>query len=321
MLSYLILAGLLFLIVFLVSTDNLKVWHLPIITLGVGTVFAFLRPAQEVFLVESVKKTQILTANSLTALANNAAEMLAPALGAFAIARYSTESPFVLACVGYLFASALILRTCSKVTPTGTGTEHSLMQEIREGITYAVSNKQVLALLVIAATAVFGTAIVPLLPVYGRDVLDAGSSGYGVLAASLAAGYLVGSLLMTALGDVSRKGLLLLVTAAVWDIGAVIFGFSRMFPMSVVILVVMGVSGSMFVTLLISLIQQLTADKMRGRVLSLYNIAFSAMPIGFIVGGALAQAVSNEFALIFGALMGSPLIVILFLRIPSLRSL
>ena len=63
----------------------------------------------------------------------------------------------------------------------------------------------------------------------------------------------------------------------------------------------------MFVTLLTTLIQQLTAHEMRGRVLSLYNIAFSAMPIGFMVGGALAQAISNEFALIFGAIIGHPL--------------
>ena len=131
----------------------------------------------------------------------------------------------------------------------------------------------------------------------------------------------MGSLLMLALGDLSRKGLWLLVTAAIWDIGAVTFGFSRIFSFSAIILVIMGISGSMFVTLLISLIQQLTTYEMRGRVLSLYHIAFSAMPIGFIVGGALAQNVSNEFALIFGAVMGSPIIVILFLRIPSLRSL
>ena len=321
MFSQVILTGLLFLIVFLAVTDRLQVWHLPIITLGVGAVFAFLQPAREVFVIESIKKDQILTANSLGALSNNAGEMLAPALAGIAIARYGAESPFVLAGIVYIVATALILRTRSSVTLTDPGTRHSLLNEIREGVTYAVSNKRVLALLVIAATAVFGTAIIPLLPVYGRDVLGAGPSGYGMLVASLAGGYLTGSLLMTALGDLPRKGLWLLVTAAVWDAGAVAFGFSRVFSLSVVILVIMGISGSMFITLLKSLIQQLTACEMRGRVLSLYHIAFSAMPIGFIVGGALAQTVSNEFALIFGAAMGSPIIVALFLRIPSLRSL
>ena len=173
----------------------------------------------------------------------------------------------------------------------------------------------------IAATAVFGTAVIPLLPVYGRDVLDAGPAGYGVLVASLAVGYLLGSLLMTASGDLRNKGVWLLVTAAVWDIGAVAFGFSRIFPLSVLILLVMGVGGSMFVTLLVALIQQLTVHEMRGRMLGLYQMAFSAMPIGFVVGGALAQTVSNEFALIFGAVMGTPVMLVLFLRVPALRSL
>ena len=126
---------------------------------------------------------------------------------------------------------------------------------------------------------------------------------------------------MAVLGDLQNKGLWLLITASIWDIGAVSFGFSRIFPLSATILIVMGIGGSMFITLLTTLIQQLTPQEMRGRVLSLYNIAFSAMPIGFIVGGALAQAISNEFSLIFGAIMGTPIIVILFLRIPALRSL
>ena len=319
--SQLILTSLLFLIVLLLGSGKLEVWHLPLITIGVGTVFAFWIPARDVYMVESVKENQILTANSLTAVSNNTAEMLAPTIAGFLIVRYGTESPFVFAGIGYIFAMGLILRTQSKAPVITSNTSNSLRREIREGVTYAVTNRIVLALLVIAAAAVFGTAIIPLLPVYGRDVLGAGPSGYGVLATSLAAGYLAGSLIMTALGDLRNKGLWLLVTAAIWDIGAVTFGFSRTFYLSAIILVIMGIGGSMFVTLLITLIQQLTPHAIRGRVLSLYQIAFSAMPIGFIVGGALAQAVSNEFALIFGAIMGTPIILILFIRMPVLRSL
>ncbi len=321
LLSYIVLSGLLFLTVYLIVSDSLQIWHLPIVSLGAGTVFTFLRPAQEVYIVESVKRNQILTANSLKALSDDVGEMVAPALGGIMIIRYGAESPFALAVVGYLIATALILTTRSSPTSSKPGVKTSLAKEIREGIGYAVSNRLVLALLVIAATAVFGTAVIPLLPVYGRDVLGAGPSGYGLLAASLAAGFLAGSILMTALGDLNRKALWFLVTAAIWDICAVAFGFSRIFPLSVIILFIMGVGGSMFVTLLITLIQQLTAHEMRGRVLSLYQIAFSAMPVGFIVGGALAQAISNEFALIFGALMGTPVILVLFVRMPSLRSL
>ena len=321
LLSYLVLSGLLSLAVYLVVTDSLHIWHLPMITLGAGTVFAFMRPAKEVYIIESVEQNQLLTANSLKALSDDVGEMVAPALAGLMIIRFGPESPFALAGVGYLIATALILTTRSSPTSSNPSIKTSLADEIREGIGYAVSNRLVLALLVIAATAVFGTAVIPLLPVYGRDVLDAGPSGYGLLAASLAAGFLAGSVLMTALGDLNRKALWFLVTAAIWDVCAVAFGFSRIFPLSVIILFIMGVGGSMFVTLLITLIQQLTAREMRGRVLGLHQIAFSAMPIGFIVGGALAQAVSNEFALIFGALMGTPVILVLFVRMPSLRSL
>ena len=320
-LSQLTAVGFLLLTVLLIASDRLVIWHLPIMTLGAGAVLAFLRPARAVYVLESVKENQILTANSLTAVSNNAAEMLAPVITGFLIAQYGAESPFLFAGIVSILAIGLILRTHSKSPSSALDAEGSLKKQIAEGVTYAVTNKLILALLVVSATAVFGTAVIPLLPVYGRDVLGAGPSGYGVLAASLASGYLVGSLLMAVLGDLQHKGLWLLVTASIWDIGAVVFGFSRVFPLSATVLIIMGVGGSMFMTLLTTLIQQLTPHEMRGRVLSLYNIAFSAMPIGFMVGGALAQAINNEFALIFGAIMGTPIIAILFLRIPALRSL
>ena len=133
MTSQLILAGLLFLIVYLVVADHMQVWHLPVITLGVGAVFAFLAPAREVFMVESVRKNQILTANSLTALSSNAGELLAPALAGIAIARYGTESPFVLAGIGYIVATALILRTRSSVPLADPGTRHSLLRRFGKG--------------------------------------------------------------------------------------------------------------------------------------------------------------------------------------------
>ncbi len=321
LLSYLVLSVILFLAVYLIVSDSLYLWHLPMISLGAGAVFAFMRPAKEVFIVESVKRNQILTANSLKALSDDVGEIVAPSLAGLMIIRFGAESPFALAGIGFLCATGFILTTRPRTHLNDSGAKNSLVKEISEGVRYAISNRLVLALLIIAATAVFGTAVIPLLPVYGRDVLGAGPSGYGLLAASLAAGFLAGSILMTALGDLKRKALWFFVTAAIWDICAVAFGFSRILPLSVMILFIMGVGGSMFVTLLITLIQQQTANEMRGRVLSLYQIAFSAMPVGFIVGGALAQSVSNEFALIFGALMGTPVILILFIRMPSLRSL
>ena len=320
-LSQLILGCLLFFMFLLTASDTLLSWHLPVFILGVGVVLAFWRPARGVYMVELVDRRQILTGNSLMAVSNNAGEIIAPALAGFLIARYGPDPIFIIAGAGYVLAAGLILRTRSGVSTVPPTDRGRLYQEVREGVSYAISNRRVLALLAIAATAVFGTAVIPLLPVYGRDVLDAGPAGYGVLVASLAVGYLLGSLLMTASGDLHNKGVWLLVTAAVWDIGAVAFGFSRIFPLSALILLVMGVGGSMFVTLLVALIQQLTLHEMRGRMLGLYQMAFSAMPIGFVVGGALAQTISNEFALIFGAVMGTPVMLVLFLRVPALRSL
>ena len=77
------------------------------------------------------------------------------------------------------------------------------------------------------------------------------------------------------------------------------FGLSRSFPLSAGILFVMGVSGAFHANTITTLTQLSAAEYMRGRVIGLYHIAEASLPLGFIVGGALA-AVSNEFALVFG---------------------
>ena len=139
-----------------------------------------------------VKRNQILTANSLKALSDDVGEIVAPSLAGLMIIRFGAESPFALAGIGFLCATGFILTTRPRTHLNDSGAKNSLVKEISEGVRYAISNRLVLALLIIAATAVFGTAVIPLLPVYGRDVLGAGPSGYGLLAASLAAGFLAG---------------------------------------------------------------------------------------------------------------------------------
>ena len=82
----------------------------------------------------------------------------------------------------------------------------------------------------------------------------------------------------------------------------------------------MGVGGSVSPVLLEALFLTYCRSDMRGRVMSLYGVAFSSVPLGMILGGAVASLVGNEFALLMGVLIGTPAAVIIYLRSPVLRS-
>ena len=145
--------------------------------------------------------------------------------------------------------------------------------------------------------------------------------GFGILSASLGAGFLAGSVIGTIVDDFPRKGLALVVTAAMWDASMAAFAISRVFPLSATLLFIMGVGGAIHVNLLITLLQTRASDEMRGRVTSIYSLALASLPLGFILGGTLAAMVSNEFALVAGALLATPTITVIYLRSPHLRRL
>jgi predicted MFS family arabinose efflux permease len=195
----------------------------------------------------------------------------------------------------------------------------SILEDIWAGLAYALRTPPIPALLLIVIAEMPGGVIITLIPVYARDVLEVGPIGFGVLSASLGAGFLAGSMVATAVGDFPRKGLVLLVTAAMWDVSMATFAFSRVYPLSAALLFIMGVGGAIHVNLLITMLQTRASDEMRGRVMSIYSLALASLPLGFILGGALAALVSNEFALVVSGLLSTPLIIVVYLRSPHLR--
>ena len=134
-----------------------------------------------------------------------------------------------------------------------------------------------------------------------------------------AAGFLVGSIAASLVGDIPRKGLVILVTGMTWDALMATFGFSRSFPLSLSLLFLMGVAGSVHVNAITTLLQLSAEQHMRGRIMGLYHIAQASFPLGFIIGGALAAGVSNEFALVLGAVVSTPVLLLVYARSPALR--
>ena len=159
-----------------------------------------------------------------------------------------------------------------------------------------------------------------MMPVYARDVLEVGAGGFwGAMGAVLGAGFLVGSIIITLIGDVPRKVLILWVGAVMWDFSMAGFAFSGYFPLSLLLLFIIGAGGSIYFVTAFTLLQSNTPDEMRGRVMSIFGLTMDTVPLGAMLGGFLAVTVNNWFPLILGAAVAEPIMLIYFITRPEFR--
>ena len=297
--------------------DVLELWHLVAASLAVGAVRAFSFPALRAFITDLVGRERVLTANALTGSSSSAGELAGPVVAGILIASLGIGPIFMGVALVFGVCGLLILRVRS--IPMRERSDEALVSQIRQGISYVARTPPLPALLVITLTQLPAAAAIPLLPTYAENVLNIGASGYGIMSGALGAGFLFGSLATTTILDFPKKGLALILTALLWDISSIVFGFSRSYPLSLAMLFLMGVGGAVHVIFLLTLFQTVAQARMLGRVMSMYGVLTASFLLGLILGGALASAFGNEQAIIIGALGGTPVVLLAYALSPELR--
>ena len=293
----------------LVLADVAQAWHLLLVALAMGVVLGIASPAYDAFVVDLVGKSRLFAANSMAQFANFSGEIAAPLIVGVLIATVGVGSTFTAALIASAVASLIITRVSARSRGELGGPPGSVFADIKAGIGFVTNTPGLLPLMAVASQVFFAAAVMPLIPVYARDVLEIGGAGFGVLMAALGVGFITGSLLGAMAGGLPHKGFALLVLVLVWDAGMVGFGFSRNYPLSATILFLMGTAGALTENLIVTSIQTLASDDVRGRVMSIHRLIDSLFPLGIMFGGFVAAAVSNEFALILAAALSTGVVV------------
>ncbi len=303
----------------LIATGRVEAWHIVAFSAATGTVIAFTLPASFSLVASLVPGTRLSNALGLTSLSWSSMEMAAPAIAGAILSRAAADVVFWIVAGGYTAAIILIMRV-KEPERERSSEKRSMLAELRDGISYVRRTQPLPVIAVLAFQQnLMAVAVMPLVPVYARDVLHAGAAGYGLLAGAMGAGFLCGALTIAAFGNFRRKGLTMLLSGVVWDGGAVAFGFSRSMPLSMALLFTMAYSGPFWHNAAVSTFQSRAGDQMRGRVMSVWGMASEVFPIGWMVGGAMAVAFGKEQALIISALCGTPVALVFFLLSPSFR--
>jgi MFS family permease len=274
----------------LTVTGAVRVWQIGALAVLLGLNNAFENPARQSFMLEMVGEEHLRNAVSLNSVLVNVARTVGPAIGGVLIATVGTGVCFLFNAVSFVpvVASLLTLNRAalSPSPPAGRGPG-----QLREGLRYVARNPDLAApLLMMAAVGCLAYEFQVSLPVMARSGLHVGAAGYGFMTAAMGVGAVAGGLLVAARG---RTGLPTLVAAAA-GFGVVLLAASLApnLPLELLALALVGWASISFMATGNSTLQLEAEPTMRGRVMSLWFVAFQgSTPIGGpIVGWVIAQA-------------------------------
>ena len=274
----------------LVLTGAVAFWQLYVFSALEGVVSSTNQNVRQAFVHDVTTPDTLANAVALSAIAQNLARIVGPPLTGAMIGLLGTASPFLFIAVTMTLATACTLLIGTTTRQAELDTEPPL-RSMWTGVRYVASDRPMLGLLLSSAVpGIFLYPYIPLLPVFAEDVLGAGSTGYGVLAASVGWGSLLGLIALSALGDLRRKGVVAIWGLVLYATALLAFTQSTWFALSSALLVVAGVFHGVAFTVAQILVQELARNEMRGRATSLFQMGFSLMPIGAIPMGLAIEA-------------------------------
>jgi MFS family permease len=236
------------------------------------------------------------------------AAMAGPALGGFVVAWHHTAAYFVAAGCGLAFVGAL-LGIKTQPMPV-TEKEPVTLKSLAAGIKFVFNTKIILAIITLDLFAVLLGGATYLLPIFARDILKAGATGFGWLRAAPALGALLGALGMAHLPPMKRAGIALLWAVIGFGVATIVFGLSKNFWLSMVMLFLTGVFDNVSVLVRHTLVQVLTPDSMRGRVSAVNSIFVGASnELGGFESGVTARLLGPITSVVAGGI-GTIVVVI-----------
>lgn len=317
-----VISGLLALLLgTLVASGRVQYWHVLVIAGALGTVNAFYTPARQAFVPELVEKNALLNAVALNSAIFNGARVVGPAIGGLLIASIGLSLNFYLNAASYLAVIAGLLLIRPRPVPSSRRDER-LLTNVAEGLRYIVETPRVYTiLLLIGVASLFALNFTTLMPLFARYVLHVGSEGYGFLMASMGVGSLTGAIALAFFNrrDLARR--FIYTGAFVFLIAEIAFGFSRLFPLSVVLLVIVGLFSTLFTTTANTRVLSLTPSRLQGRVMSVYSLMFLGMtPFGSFLSGVVAERYGAPVAVVAGAIITLLFTLLVFVYRPTQRA-
>jgi len=282
-----------------------------------GASRAFMGPASTAMGPMLVPRPLLPRAIAWNSLAWQGGSIVGPAIGGILVAISASVSYSVT--VGlYLVALTCVLLIRRSTQPdVQPGSRWELM---KEGLAYTWTNKIVFGAISLDLFAVLLGGATALLPVFARDILHVGPSGFGLLRAGPAIGATLVAMALAAIPIRRHAGLIMFGGVALFGLATIVFGLSKWLPLSILALATLGGADMLSVYVRQTLVQIVTPDQMRGRVAAVSSLFIGASnELGEFESGVLARLLGPVGAAIFGG-AGALIVTGLWAKLfPALR--
>ncbi len=266
-----------------------------------------------------VPRTHLTNAVSLNSAVSQASHFIGPMLGGLSLAWMSTGNAYLFNALFYM--PAVIAIVFLKIPPiAGKLPEKFSLTSMLGGIKFLFSEPVVFAMVILDFVVIGFGYFRPLLPVFAKDILFVGPTGFGMLSSAPAVGGLIGTVALLFFGDVKSKGLLTLCSFLAYAAAVGIFALSTNFALSLLLLGVTGLANSLQAVMRQTTFHLFTPDQVRGRAFAVFHMfsqgtnGFGATEIGFV-----AALLGAPGALLFGCAVGSLLTLGCWAALPGLK--
>ena len=286
----------------LVLTGTIAVWHIVSLSIFLGFVDAFDIPARQSFVVEMIENREDLgNAIALNSSMVHSARLIGPSVAGILIAVIGEGMCFLLNGISYLAVIVSLLAMKIKSTKKETRRTH-ILKGVKEGFSYAFGFIPIRSVLLLTAlVSLMGMSYEVLMPIFARDILHGDSHTLGFLMGGSGVGALAGVIYLA-----SRRSVLGLekwnaLATSIFGAGLIAFSLSRFFWFSLFLMLLTGFGIMVQHTSSSTVLQTVVDEDKRGRVMSLYAVAFRGMmPFGSLLAGSLAIKIGASNTVMIG---------------------
>ena len=302
-----------------ISFLTIHFWYAYIVISVVGFATALTTPSRRSLYIEFLGPKGVTNGAALDGVGMQSSKMLGPIVAGGLIAFFGIDGGYLV--ISFLYFIGLIL-VCRIQFPhhnisSTVNDNGQILQNIKEGLIYALSNKIIFSTLLITIVMnMLYFPFQPMVPVIARDVLAVGPLLMGILFASEGFGAVLGSLLIASRSSIIFQGRYYILGSLLAAAGLLLFGISNSYIFAYFALLLAGIGVSGFATMQSTIVLITARDNVRGRALGVITLGIGTQPIGALIIGALASLQGPVFAVTIHATIGIILVclVAIFFR-------
>lgn len=308
---------------FLTIAGMIQIWHLIVLSIALGCINAFDVPSRHSFVLEMVEKKEHLgNAIALNSMMFNGARLIGPSVAGLMLATAGEGICFLINAISYVFVVVSLMRmnVRRKIDKPGKG---NMFAEMKEGLYYAFGYAPIKHILILLAVVnLLGSSYQVLMPVFTKEILQGGSSTFGFLMGAAGLGALLGALFLASRETIIKLGRIIPAASALFGAGLVGLAFSRFFSVSIFLMLVSGLGLMLHTAASNTILQTITDDDKRGRVMSFYTISImGTAPFGSLLAGSLAKTIGTPYTILIGGISCIAGAFFFYRKLPELKKI